>query len=211
MIEQIRRLLAAADGAPASILSAGAPVLRAPAGAWPQELAALPEVVADLAQAMIATMQAAPGVGLAAPQVGLSLPLVVMADPGVADERIAAERRRSPFAPVTLIEPAYEPVGSERVGFYEGCLSMPEYVAVRSRWLRVRLTARTLSGQSVDEVVEGWRARIVQHECDHLRGELYIDGAQPRSLVHLGSPWAPRWTGEPSPRDAAAALGFDLG
>jgi peptide deformylase len=72
----------------------------------------------------------------------------------------------------------------------------------------VRVEALDQDGQPIDQVFSGWAARIVQHEVDHLRGHLYLDHVQPRSLSTLDN-YASRWAGRPT-RDAAAALGFAL-
>lgn len=77
-----------------------------------------------------------------------------------------------------------------------------------ARYARVRLRARDEHGAPVDEVFEGWPARIVQHETDHLDGTLYLDRAEPRSLSSNAA-MAERWS-QPTPARAAAELGFDL-
>ncbi|MBC7289990.1 MAG: peptide deformylase, partial [Actinotalea sp.] len=105
------------------------------------------------------------------------------------------------------VNPRYEPVGHERVGHYEGCLSVEGWQAVRSRWRTVRLRCQDQHGAEVDEVLHGWPARIVQHETDHLQGRLYVDDAEMRSLV--APPNGLRFS-DPTPHRAAQALGFEL-
>lgn len=205
--EAVLALLDAAGDAPAPIVRAGAPVLRAPALRYDGQLA--DDELTALVALLRRTMHAAPGVGLAAPQVGLPLALAVVEDPGVEAAEVARERERPPLPFRVLVNPAYEPVDDERVGFYEGCLSVPGYVAVVARPRRVRLTGQDETGAPVDEVLTGWPARIVQHETDHLQGTLYLDRAETRSLAASDGP-AVRWAAEPHPRGAAQALGFPL-
>lgn len=120
-----------------------------------------------LAADMIETMYAAPGVGLAAPQVGRSIRMLVM-DPHQGE---SGERN-----PRVLINPVLELLGDPVDSAKEGCLSVPmDYRATVSRSSRVRLRARDLDGGEIDEELEGFPAIVVQHECDHLEGVLFID------------------------------------
>ncbi|WP_199422711.1 peptide deformylase [Actinotalea solisilvae] len=202
--EQVQRLL---DGPlPLPIVQAGDPVLRGVAAPYAGELdgALLPRLV----EAMRTTMHAAPGVGLAATQVGLPVAIAVVEDQWEADPDSARVRERTPVPFRVLVNPAYEPVGTERVSFYEGCLSVHGWQAVVARWRTVRLTALDEHGRPVDEVLTGWPARIVQHETDHLAGRLYVDVAEMRSLVSPTE--ALRWSADLTPDRAAAALGFPL-
>lgn len=204
----VRRLLDDADGTgTAPIVQVGHPVLRAVA--FPCDGQLDDADLAGLVALMQRTMRAAPGVGLAAPQIGIPLALAVLEDPGVDDAEVARARERDRLAFRVLVNPAYEPVGEDRVGFYEGCLSVVGYQAVVARPRSVRLRAHDLAGAVVDEVVTGWAARIVQHETDHLGGTLYLDRAEMRSLSatdRLGAHWA----SQPVPLEASRALGFAL-
>jgi len=191
---------------PMPVVQAWYPVLRTPAVAYRGQLGR--RTLDRLIEAMRATMLAAPGVGLAAPQVGLGLALAVVGDPGTVDPERAAVRERVAVPFRVLLNPRYEAVGTERVSFYEGCLSVSGWQAVRSRWRAVRLTGIDERGTPLDELVTGWPARIVQHETDHLGGVLYLDGASPRSLVAPGESW--RYADEARPVRAAAELGFPL-
>ena len=158
-------------------------------------------------------METAPGVGLAAPQVGVSLQLAVLQDGPQRwahlrdDERADREREHLPFT--VLVNPTVQPVADDdRISFYEGCLSVPGLTGVVARHRAVRVEALDQDGRPVERVFSGWAARIVQHEVDHLRGRLYLDYVQTRSLSTLDI-YASRWAGRPT-RDAAAALGFTL-
>ncbi len=202
----VEALLAAHPDGILPLVQAGDPVLRQPTRPYDGELDG--PLLRRLLAAMTATMRAAPGVGLAAPQVGLALAVAVIEDPGDPDAERALARRRTPTPWRALLNPVYVPLEDAVDACYEGCLSVRGYQAVRARWRRVRLTGADESGRRLDEEVTGWAARIVQHETDHLRGELYLDAAEPRSLcadVHLA-----RWARDPWPDRAAAALGFAL-
>lgn len=199
----VERLLA--TPAPWPIVTAGDPVLRRAAA--PYE-GGLDDLLPSLVAGMRVTMREAPGVGLAAPQVGLGLAIAVLEDPGAVDDAVAHVRERASLPFRVVVNPAYEPVGDERVAFYEGCLSVPGWQAVTPRWRSVRLTASDEHGADVDEVLTGWAARIVQHETDHLAGRLYLDVAHLRSLVADRN--AALWAHDPSPERAAEALGFEL-
>lgn len=203
--EQVDALLAGPR--PLPIVQAGVPVLRQVATPYEGQLA--PPVLAELVRALHETMRGAPGVGLAAPQVGLGLALAVVEDVWpIVDDEVALRRERVPVPFRVLVNPRYGPVGDERVAFYEGCLSVHGWQAVRARWRTVRLTGQDETGRQLDEVLRGWPARIVQHETDHLAGRLYVDDAEMRSLAATDGPV--QWAAEPGPEDAAQALGFLL-
>lgn len=174
----VRELLDTFDDGVLPIVQAGHRVLRTPAVPYAGQLG---DLLAPLLVAMRATMHAAPGVGLAAPQVGLGLALAVVEDPGLG--AVDDDRERPPLRYRVLVNPRYEAVGDETRTFAEGCLSVHGWQAERERARSVRLTGRDETGASLDEVLTGWPARIVQHETDHLRGELYLDGADLRTLA----------------------------
>jgi len=205
--EHALRLIDAAGAGPAPIVRAGHPALRGVAVPFDGQLEG--DELAGLLALMHRTMRAAPGVGLAAPQIGLPVALAVLEDPGVGSAEVAEARERAPLAYRVLVNPVYEPVGEVRAHFYEGCLSVPGYQAVVPRWRSVRLTGTDETGAPLDEQVDGWSARIVQHETDHLGGTLYLDRAELRSLAG-GDEHGLRWASEPSPTQAAEALGFSL-
>lgn len=211
--EHVLRLLDAGSADPAGtvpVVQAGHPVLRSRAVPFDGQLA--DDELAALVSLMRATMHAAPGVGLAAPQIGLPLALAVLADPGAGETETGRVRERPALPFRVLVNPRYEPVPGEQpehVAFYEGCLSVVGYQAVVPRLRRLRLTGADETGRALDEVVQGWPARIVQHETDHLGGTLYLDRAHLRSLSatdEIGAHWAT----EPRPAAAATALGFPL-
>ncbi|MGW2570994.1 peptide deformylase [Streptomyces sp. NPDC001537] len=204
LAEQVEELLAA--GGPLPIVAAGDPVLRRGTERFDGQLD--PALLARFIEALRVTMHEAPGVGLAAPQVGVPLRIAVIEDPAPVPEEVRLARGRVPQPFRVLVNPAYEPVGTARAAFFEGCLSVPGWQAVVARHAQVRLTGQDEHGGTVDEVFSGWPARIVQHETDHLDGTLYLDRAELRSLSS-NQAMAQRWT-QPTPEGAAQALGFDL-
>lgn len=115
------------------------------------------------------TMRAANGAGLAAPQIGVDLQVVVFGS-GEVNPRYPD----SPVVPYTvLINPVLTPLGDEEEEGWEGCLSVPGLRGVVPRLKRLRYQGFDEKGQPIDRTVEGFHARVVQHECDHLNGMLY--------------------------------------
>lgn len=204
LAELVEELLAT-EG-PLPIVMAGDPVLRCGTERFDGQLE--PALLARFIDALRLTMHAAPGVGLAAPQVGVPLRIAVIEDPAPVPEEVRLARGRVPQPFRVLVNPSYEPVGTARAAFFEGCLSVPGWQAVVARHAQVRLTGEDERGRAVDEVFTGWPARIVQHETDHLDGTLYLDRAESRSLSSNRA-MAERWT-QPTPEEAAASLGFEL-
>lgn len=119
---------------------------------------------------MYATMYASEGVGLAAPQIGRNDRIVVIdADPVAETFPECAGRK------LTLINPEIEILDGEPVSRGEGCLSLPGLSENVSRIEHIRLRWVDENFESHEEEISGFLARIVQHECDHLEGKLYID------------------------------------
>ncbi len=115
------------------------------------------------------TMRAAGGRGIAAPQVGVPLRLVIFHAP-LEDE----ESRSLDGAPLTvLVNPVIEPLTEETTEGFEGCLSVPGLRGMVPRVNRIRYRGTTPEGEVIDRVAQGFHARVVQHECDHLDGVLY--------------------------------------
>ncbi|MER7406439.1 peptide deformylase [Streptomyces sp. NPDC000070] len=204
LAERVEELLA--GGVPLTIVAAGDPMLRR--GTEPYDGQLRPALLARFVEALRVTMRAAPGVGLAAPQVGVELRIAVIEDPAPVPEEVRRARGRVPQPFRVLVNPAYEPLGGARAAFFEGCLSVPGWQAVVARPAEVRLTGQDEHGHALDEVFTGWPARIVQHETDHLDGVLYLDRAETRSLSS-NQAVTERWA-QPTPEEAARALGFEL-
>ena len=125
----------------------------------------LHRLVSDL----LDTMAAANGAGLAAPQIGVDLQVVIFGTD--------APNPRYPDAPVVprtvLVNPVITPLGDEEEDGWEGCLSVPGLRGVVPRFKRIRYQGFDALGQAIDREAEGFHARVVQHECDHLWGKLY--------------------------------------
>ena len=118
---------------------------------------------------MFDTMRAAEGAGLAAPQIGVDLQLVIF-----GTDTVNPRYPDAPAVPRTvLLNPVITPVGGEEEDGWEGCLSVPGLRGVVPRWSRIRYTGFDPYGDPIDRTVEGFHARVVQHECDHLMGKLY--------------------------------------
>jgi peptide deformylase len=148
------------------ILKMGDPRLLRMAQEVPQfDTDALHLLVTDL----LDTMRAANGAGLAAPQIGVDLQVVLFG----SDERNPRYPDR-PLVPRTvLVNPTITPIGDAQESDWEGCLSVPGLRGVVPRWGRIRYTGWDAFGDPIDRTVDGFHARVVQHECDHLWGKLY--------------------------------------
>jgi peptide deformylase len=118
---------------------------------------------------MFETMRAVNGAGLAAPQIAVDLQLVIFGTD--------APNPRYPDAPLVprtvLLNPVITPIGADEEEDWEGCLSVPGLRGVVPRWSRIRYTGFDQYGDPIDRNVDGFHARVVQHECDHLIGKLY--------------------------------------
>ena len=141
----------------------------------------------QLIEEMRDTMRAAPGVGLAAPQIGESIQLAVIEDridyiKDVSPEQLA-QRQRSPVDFHVIINPQMTIVGETTVDFFEGCLSVAGFAAIVRRGARVRVECLNERAEPITITAQGWYARILQHEIDHLNGMLYIDRMQTRSFT----------------------------
>ena len=118
---------------------------------------------------LLDTMRAAHGAGLAAPQIGVDLQVVIFG----SDERNPRYPDR-PLVPRTvLVNPTITPLGQDEESDWEGCLSVPGLRGVVPRWARIRYNGWDAFGDPIDRTVDGFHARVVQHECDHLWGKLY--------------------------------------
>lgn len=188
------------------IVQAGEPVLRQQTIAYDGQLSR--KTLDKLIDTMRTTMLEAPGVGLAATQIGLGLALAVVED-HVCEGDDGDPREAAEFPFHVIINPSYEPIGTETRSFYEGCLSFDGYQAVRKRWLDITARWQDEDGKQHEEHLHGWPARIFQHETDHLSGELYIDKAEIRSLA-TNENLEDFWCEDPVPTEAAAELGFEL-
>ena len=133
----------------------------------PVEAFGTPELI-ELLQDMHDTMAHLNGAGLAAPQIGVALRVVIFgvhANPRYPDAEEVPD--------TVLVNPVVEPIGEEMEEGWEGCLSVPGLRGVVARYRRLRYRGFDEEGGPIDRTVEGFHARVVQHECDHLDGILY--------------------------------------
>lgn len=147
------------------ILKMGDPRLLVPAEPITEfDTPALHALIED----MLDTMAEAGGVGLAAPQIGVGLQLVVM-----GFEKSERYPDAAPVPQTILLNPVITPLSDEMEDGWEGCLSVPGMRGLVPRYTRIRYSGFTPQGEVIDRRVDGFHARVVQHECDHLHGVLY--------------------------------------
>jgi peptide deformylase len=145
----------------------GHPVLRRRADPVADPTA--PEIhhlIADMAE----TLADIGGAGLAAPQVHVPLQVVIFQVP---EHRLTGRPEDQAQPLIALINPIIEPLGAEQELGWEGCLSVPGLKGAVPRFARIRYRGLAPDGSVIDRSVEGFHARVVQHECDHLDGVLY--------------------------------------
>lgn len=146
------------------VLKMGEPLLKqvaAPVQRFDAQLAAL---VADMND----TMRALNGAGLAAPQIGAGLRVVIF--------EVTSNPRYPEVAPIpytVLVNPELTPIGEEQEEGWEGCLSVPGLRGLVPRFSKLHYRGFDIAGAAIERTVEGFHARVVQHEVDHLDGILY--------------------------------------
>lgn len=155
-----------------NVLKMGHPLLRAVAA--PVDRFDTPELH-ELVTDMDDTMRALSGAGIAAPQIGVSLRVVIFE---VLENPRYPHVRPVPYT--VLVNPVLTPLGDEMDEGWEGCLSVPGLRGLVPRYRRLRYQGRDLNGEVIDRTVQGFHARVVQHEVDHLDGILY-----PQRLVDV--------------------------
>ncbi|MCP9774845.1 peptide deformylase [Cyanobium sp. WAJ14-Wanaka] len=156
------------------VLRMGNPLLRQIAEPVENPLAAdIQQLITDLRE----TMQARSGAGLCAPQIGISKRVLIYGngapnprypDAGIIQETVLIN-------PILTAICTGQQTESEMQTGWEGCLSVPGLRGEVQRWRRLRLQACNANGQEIDRILEGFEARVVQHECDHLDGILFPD------------------------------------
>lgn len=117
---------------------------------------------------MFETMHSAQGAGLAAPQIGVDLALVIY-----GFQRNERYPEAPPVPETVLVNPHLEPIDEVEEEGWEGCLSVPGMRGVVPRFARIRYRGFDVDGRVIEREAEGFHARVVQHECDHLIGKLY--------------------------------------
>lgn len=146
-----------------------------------------------LLQVMVETMRAANAVGLAAPQIGVGLQVFVMEYTKGHMETLKKRgftlddfrRMQMDIVPLkTFINPEVKVTNSKMVAFKEGCLSVEGFSGVVPRAVEVEVSGLNENGEPVSWKASGWAARIVQHEVDHLRGNIYVDSMVYKSFMN---------------------------
>jgi peptide deformylase len=132
---------------------------------------------------MVETMHEYDGVGLAAPQVHVGLRLAVIEVSG--DD----ERAREAVPLTVLVNPKIKPLGKEVVPGWEGCLSIPDLRGVVPRFPRLELRALDRQGKPFRVEAEDFFARVIQHECDHLDGSVYLDRMKDMTSLSFLEEW----------------------
>lgn len=158
----------------------GHPVLRQPAHAVDDPAA--PEI-RQLIHDMLQTMEDADGAGLAAPQVHVPLRLVIFHVPAERADAEDGEDDAEAVPLTVLANPVIEALTEEQELGWEGCLSVPGLIGAVPRYTHIRYRGLGPDGAPVDRVAEGFHARVVQHECDHLDGILYPQRMTDLSLL----------------------------
>ena len=195
---------------PLKIVQAGNPVLRKQGRQLTREEISS-QSIQQLIELMRETMREAPGVGLAAPQIGESIQLAVIEDRAEYLKDLSAEQlarlQRSAIPFHVIINPKLSFLDDSSAQFFEGCLSVEGYQAVVDRALNVRVECLNERGEEITINAQGWYARILQHEIDHLNGTLYVDRMKTRTLMTVEN--AHRfWSGQ-SVQQIMAELGGD--
>ncbi|MGD9253998.1 MAG: peptide deformylase [Holophagae bacterium] len=163
------------------VVRLGHPILRTVAEEVPEDWFGSGRL-ADLGQALIRTMIEEEGVGLAAPQVAESLRLFTYWVPE-SDEHPEIE-------PTILVNPDVRAIGDEIEEGWEGCLSIPELRGLVPRALRVKVKGRDIEGRSVSLTANGFHARVIQHEYDHLDGVVFLDRMTNTQSLAFEPEWA---------------------
>ncbi len=150
----------------------GHPVLRQEAEPVPPDQITSPDIQRFIDD-MIDTMHEYDGAGLAAPQVHVSKQIVVI-EPGGRRQDLSSPDAET----IVYINPEITPLTDDMDEDWEGCLSVPGLRGCVPRYTKIRFRAYDRHGKRLDLVAEGFAARVIQHECDHLWGKLYIDRIQ---------------------------------
>lgn len=148
----------------------GQPVLRKVAEDITPDYPGLKELIVN----MFETMDHAEGVGLAAPQIGLPIRVVVITLDVLSEEYPEYKGYRKAFINPHILE-----VSGEEVSMEEGCLSLPGVHESVKRGNKIRVKYLDENMQEHNEIVEGYLARVMQHEFDHLEGKMFIDHLSP--------------------------------
>jgi len=161
----------------------GHPVLRQVAEPVPPDQIMTP-AIQQFIDDMIETMHEYDGAGLAAPQVHVSKQIVIM--------EVGPNPRRPnvPSIPLTVyLNPEITPLTDEMEEDWEGCLSVPGLRGRVPRYTKIRLRAYDRQAKRIDIAVQGFHARVIQHECDHVQGKVYLDRMRSMESLTFVEEW----------------------
>ncbi len=168
------------DGKRRTIVRLGHPVLRERAAeVGPERLGT--RFLRDLGRDLVRTMFEDSGVGLAAPQVAVPLRVFAYYLPG--------EGERDELPPRVLVNPRLTPLGEPTEIGWEGCLSLPGLRGMVARHPRVHVSAVDVEGNPLAFEAEGFHARVIQHEADHLDGVMFVDRMRDMSSLTFEEEW----------------------
>ncbi len=162
------------------VIRLGHPTLRQVADPVPEELFGS-GWLHGLSLRMVRAMTEEEGVGLAGPQVAEALRLFVYWVPG--------DEHQAEIEPTMLVNPEVRPIGIGIEEGWEGCLSIPSLRGMVPRYERVKVKARTLEGASLSLTANGFHARVLQHEADHLDGVVFLDRMTDMASLAFESEW----------------------
>jgi len=162
------------------VVRLGHPVLRQIAEPVPEEWFSSGRLV-DFGRDLVRTMIEEHGVGLAAPQVAEGLRLFSYWVPATDEEE--------EISPTIIANPEIRPVGEDLEEGWEGCLSIPELRGLVPRFRRIKLKGRALDGEWVSLTADGFHARVIQHEYDHLDGVVFLDRMTDTRSLAYESEW----------------------
>jgi peptide deformylase len=160
----------------------GNPILRRPAQPLTKGQIRSAEIQ-RLIDDMVETLHEYEGVGLAAPQIHAGLRLTVIEVPP------SAERGEAGVPLTVLVNPAITPVGEEQALGWEGCLSIPDLRGQVPRHTRIRVEALDRLGKPLTLDAQDFFARVIQHECDHLDGNVYLDRMEDLRTLSFIKEW----------------------
>jgi peptide deformylase len=166
---------------PLQIIRLGHPGLRTTAEPVPEEFFASGRLH-ELGRALIHTMMSSEGVGLAAPQVAEALRLFAYWVPAVGDDEVEVE-------PTVLVNPELRAIGDELEEGWEGCLSIPGLRGLVPRYPRLKVKARAIDGNPISFTADGFHARVIQHEYDHLDGIVFLDRMTSTESLAFDEEW----------------------
>lgn len=142
----------------------------------------------ELIDLMVETLRDSPGVGLAAPQVGEPFQIFIVEDLAKYHKQVPKDvlkaQERKPVSLKVFVNPKLEIIEQDETLFFEGCLSVDGYVAAVPRAKSVKIKALDRHGKPITYTANGWFARILQHEIDHLNGLLLIDRMKNKSFMN---------------------------